>query len=423
MDPVTSACEKVFADTPGRILVGFSGGMDSTVLLTALAQNSAHRSRLVALHVDHGLLAESVGWREHCERTARHLGVEYVSERLELGHAGTVSGSLEARARDRRYRVFESHLGDSDALVLAHHLGDRDESFLLHLFQGRGVFGMPERRPLGRGVLVRPFLHLSRETLRSYAEDRELSWVEDPGNHDAAMDRNYLRSEIVPRLKARFEGLSRRIDRVVRHTAATERALVEALELDRHPLPMSVLNGLSRPAAVSVIRHWLIRQQAVTGIGDAAIVELLRQLDADNDRQPALETTAGTLRRYRRQLYLVPAPPELETSYELAVPGTLNLPHGTLSAQAGNAGPALTVRFLEDCPPGLSLRVNGHEQKVREVLRAAAVPPWERPAVPLVFDREGLLAVAGLAVRDGSGGVIFRWMPDPEISAREPSRL
>jgi tRNA(Ile)-lysidine synthase len=272
-------------------------------------------------------------------------------------------------------------------------------------------------------VLLRPFLQLSRATLQTYALDRGLSWIEDPGNQDPAMDRNFLRAEIVPRLEARFEGLSRRIDRVVGNAAATERALVEALELDRHPLPMSVLNGLSRPAAVSVIRHWLIRQQAVAGIGDAAIVELLHQLDADNDRQPALETTAGTLRRFRRHLYLVPSPPALEASYPLSVPGELTLPHGTLTVDGQWGDTELTVRFLGSSPPGIPLRVDGHDRRVREVLRAAGIPPWDRPLLPLVFDGEGLLAVAGIAVRDGTGEAVFRWVPVADISLGESSRL
>lgn len=409
MDLVSSACENVFdeLDPGGRLLVGFSGGMDSTVLLHALAARSGtDRSRLVAVHVDHGLDPSSGSWRGHCERVAGSMGVAFRAATLSV----KPGGSLEARARAARYDAFAELLEQGDELALAHHRDDRDESVLLHLLQGRGLFGMPGRRLLGNGVLIRPLLELPRSALEAYARAHELEWLEDPANRDPAMDRNFLREKILPLLHERFANLSERLNRVIQHSADTDRALVEALGLGRHPLPLAVFNGLSRGATVSVLRHWLIAHDAVAGIRDSALHDYLCQLDAANDRQPELRTAAGVLRRYRRHLYLVGMAPDVALAYPLAVPGALDLPHGRLVISSNDDeglliepdGP-LTVRFLKDLDPGVALHVRGHDRRVRECLREAGVPPWSRDTHPLVEDNRGLVAVAGVAARDLSG--------------------
>ena len=50
-----------------RYVIAFSGGLDSTVLLHALAiTRREHGKRLLAVHVDHGLHADSADWAGHC---------------------------------------------------------------------------------------------------------------------------------------------------------------------------------------------------------------------------------------------------------------------------------------------------------------------------------------------------------------------
>jgi tRNA(Ile)-lysidine synthase len=419
MDLVSSACESVFEqlDPAGHVYVGFSGGMDSTVLLHALADRAgSRRARLIAVHVDHGLDPLSRTWRRHCEAMAQALDVPITAAVLDI----RPGGNLEARARAARYQTFGELLAPGDVLALAHHAADRDESLLLHLLQGRGLFGMPARRPLGRGTLIRPLLALPRSTLEAYARARALEWLEDPANADPAMDRNFLRQSVLPLLHARFPGLHERLNRVVRHTADTEEALVESLGLDRHPLPLSVFNGLSSGAKLSVLRRWLIVHEAVAGIGDSALIDYLCQLDAANDRQPELFTAAGVLRRYRRHLYLVGPEPELAASYPLPMPGVVTLPHGRLTLSEAGQGLAieptgpLSVCFLKGRDRGATLRSQGHERRIRDCLREAGVPPWRRDSHPLVEDGAGIVAIADVAARDplesaSDGGERGQW--------------
>ncbi|MGB6451641.1 MAG: ATP-binding protein, partial [Steroidobacteraceae bacterium] len=87
------------------VCVAFSGGLDSTALLTALAMLGGTRRhpRLRAAHVDHGLNPNSAAWAEHCRVVAGRLGVPLAVLRVKVDRPP--GASLEAAAREARYRA------------------------------------------------------------------------------------------------------------------------------------------------------------------------------------------------------------------------------------------------------------------------------------------------------------------------------
>jgi tRNA(Ile)-lysidine synthase len=382
--------------------------MDSLVLLHAIA-HSARRAgalnRVLAIHVDHGLDPDSSRWADQCRSQAESLAVE-----IELQVLAVQPGSnLEARARAGRYQVFESLLGAGDLLLLAHHAGDQLESRLLHLLQGRGLYGMPSERALGAGRLMRPLLGLPRQALAAYARLHDLVWLEDPSNADESLDRNFLRQSLLPLLTSRFPSLAKRIDKVGRNLEDMLAAMDELAGLERRPLPLSVFDGLSQPARLALLRRWLSRHAQSGGASRAALEEFLRQLDAGNDRQPSLALPGARLIRYRRALHLAPEAVQLEPSYPMEVPGVLRLPHGELvvvevaddvaAEERVRLVPPVVVRFATD---GLKILSGGHERAVRDLMREAGIPPWQRTSLPLLADTRGVALVPGVAVRDAA---------------------
>ena len=410
MDRVSNACDELFErnthlTATGRLFVAFSGGMDSIVLLHAVAQ-SADRAgalaRVRAVHIDHGLNPASSRWADQCRAQAASLAVGIEVHALEV----KPGSNLEARARTARYQVFESLLAPGDVLLLAHHGGDQLESLLLHLFQGRGLYGMPQERRLGAGRLLRPLLELPRDALAGYARRHDLSWIEDPSNADESLDRNFLRQSLLPMLGRRFPALPGRIDQVADNQRDMLAALDELAGLDRQPLPLSLFDGLSQPARLALLRRWLTRHAGSGGISRVALREFLRQLESGNDRQPSLALPEHRLVRYRRALHLVPEAANLEPSYPVQLPGVLQLPHGRLifeeeavAAERVRLVPPVVVRFATD---GARIRSGGHERAVRDLMREAGIPPWQRESLPLVTDAAGVALIPGVAARDDS---------------------
>ena len=101
---------------PSRLLVAFSGGLDSTVLLYALHELRERLPPLAAIHVNHGLHPEAANWARHCESVCRTLGLPFELAEIHVGGRGE---SVEAAARDARYQAFRDILGAGDGVLTA----------------------------------------------------------------------------------------------------------------------------------------------------------------------------------------------------------------------------------------------------------------------------------------------------------------
>ena len=195
-----------------KIFVAFSGGLDSTALLflcnKALKQKKIRN--LKAIHINHNLSENSDNWEQHCESFCKSNNIEFKSFIIEVTKNRS---SIESQARQERYKIFESLLDENDQILLAHHRDDVFETILLRLFRGTGVDGLSglnEKRSLGKGEIIRPFLNLSKSDLKIYIEENNLPYVEDDTNSNNDFDRNFLRNEIIPSLDRRWSKLSER---------------------------------------------------------------------------------------------------------------------------------------------------------------------------------------------------------------------
>jgi tRNA(Ile)-lysidine synthase len=420
---ITDAVSRTLHGTTGRLFVGYSGGLDSAVLLHAVTA-SAGAPRVVAVHVNHGLQTQADVWQARCGALARALGVAFIGRRV----AVAPSGSREAAARTARYAVFGELLEAPDAcLLLAHHRDDQAETVLLRLLQGRGLYGMPAARRLGAGRLLRPLLGVPRSALRAYADRHGLAWVEDPSNLDLTLDRNFLRQQVLPALRERFAGVDTALLAAMHERVAEDALLLKTpgLRFDARSLALAPLLTETPAVQSTWLRLWLT-EQGYPLPTQRAVRAFLRQLGAALDRQPTLALQGGELRRFAGRLWLVEPAPALAPSYPLPRAGRLCMPHGQLvvGAATGHSGFApsgdLVVRFRRG---GERLRSGGRQRTLKQLLQAHGVPPWLRGCYPLVFDAAGLAAVPGIAVRDADPGVsaercAVRWLPSAATACR-----
>lgn len=251
------------------LCVALSGGVDSTVLLAALAMRKSVRLKLRAIHINHGLHPDARRWAAQCRALAKHLRVPLAVVPVKVNR--TRGTSLEAEARRARYEVFARELRDGEVLLTAHHEDDQLETVLLQLLRGAGLAGMaamPEVTRFARGWLARPMLPVSRSALESWARGRKLGWVEDDTNVDERFDRNYLRRQVLPLLRARWSGAGRAVSRSARHAAEAQR-LLNALALadveraaEGEALSVKALRALSADRRRNALRFWIARQGA-----------------------------------------------------------------------------------------------------------------------------------------------------------------
>ncbi|KLD74514.1 tRNA(Ile)-lysidine synthetase, partial [Xanthomonas hyacinthi DSM 19077] len=191
---------------PAAVLVGLSGGLDSSVLLHALAQQPQYRrAGLRALHVHHGLHADADAWADHCAAFCAALAIPLQVRRVQVPRDG--GHGLEAAARQARRTAFAQALAAGEWLALAQHRDDQAETFLLRALRASGADGLAAMQPLrdfAHGMLWRPLLALPRSDLHAYAQRHALRWIEDPSNADPGFDRNFLRLQLLPLLRQRW---------------------------------------------------------------------------------------------------------------------------------------------------------------------------------------------------------------------------
>jgi tRNA(Ile)-lysidine synthase len=407
--------QQLLPDFPAaRVCVAFSGGLDSTALLAALAQLRAPTLTLRALHVDHGINPRSRAWSRHCARVAAALGVPLTVRRARI--ARVPGESLEALARAARYRILARSLAPGEALLSAHHQDDQLETVLLQLLRGAGVAGlaaMPVSAAFGPGVLLRPLLHVGRAQLAHWAQRQRLEWVEDDSNAELHFDRNYLRAQVLPALRARWPAAARNVARSARHAAEALELLAAQGAADAGrasvgaALSARVLRTLAPARRHNALRHWIARH-GYRAPPESRLQELAGALlRARADAHPSVAWDGVRVQRSGDLLALSSAsattPPRVQVwdwraqrRCPLADSASLELrpdAHGPLDL---DRLPGLLNIATRRGGEALRPRLGGPRRTLKRLLQETRLPPRERAQLPLLFDGPRLLAVADL---------------------------
>ncbi|MCG2633773.1 MAG: tRNA lysidine(34) synthetase TilS [Gammaproteobacteria bacterium] len=413
--------EGLIKPAPNRIRVAYSGGMDSHVLLHALA-HSCWRDQLSAVHINHGLQPESAEWSRHCEEVCRMLGVAFVSHSVRV--KPEPGQSLESCAREARYGALAGTMQPGDLLCFAHHRDDQSETALMRLLRGsgvRGLAGMPARRVFGVGQLCRPLLRLPRSDLAGYAHHHGLAWLEDPSNRNIRFERNFLRHEILPRLSERRGGVAAAIARSAEHLAEAElllermaaSALASAPGATVEQIPLALLLSLDRPEQSNLLRYCLVKLGAPLP-GSARLKSFLTALaDHRHDRATSMEWSGWSIRLYGGTAYLLPDRTECSAAEyawngaaERHLPGVGRI---SLVQQTGGGGGVLDARRLQLPSDHLQIRyrrggerilLGGMHRPLKKLMQEWRIPPWVRSRTPLLYLDQKLVAVVGHCVSD-----------------------
>lgn len=397
-----------FGTGDAALVIGLSGGLDSVVLLHALATLPEVRARgLRAMHVHHGLHADADAWSRHCEAICEVLDVPLRSVRIEVPRDS--GEGLEASARHARHAAFATELGEGEVLVLAHHRDDQAETFLLRALRGSGVDGlgaMRAWRSFGRGWLWRPLLAHSRAQLLAYAEANDLRWVEDPSNSDTRFDRNFLRRQVFPLLRERWpradEALaqSSELSAQAADLLADEdaRCLAQLRTADVQVITRGALQALPAPRRARVLRRW-INELGLVPLPAEGIAHVEAEvLPARDDADPRFRWAEAEIRAWRDLVHAgrtrTPLQSDLNSEWDGTAP--LSLPDGSLLQllQAGGFDAPVRVHARQG-GERIVLPGRDHSHALKHVLQDLGVPPWVRERLPLLSSNDGELLAAG----------------------------
>lgn len=415
---------------PGAaVCVGFSGGVDSVVLLDRLATEGGRH--LSAVHVHHGLSPNADAWAQFCARFCSKRGIPFAIEKVSVDHRSLLG--VEGAARLARYAVYAKR--SEPFVALAHHLDDQAETVLLQLLRGTGIKGvaaMPALRALpGSKVrLFRPLLEFPRAMLLEHARSRGLEWIEDESNASVAFDRNYLRHEVAPLLDARFPGWREALARFSRHAAAADALLDEVAQQDGSPDIASQSMFIHRPMdndrRANVLRSFLARNY-VPMPSDAKLAEMARQVyDARDDAEVRIDHAGISLVRHRNRVYIETLPQDPE-AWRVAWHCEQDVDLGGARGRVrfdSVVGQGLDASLAREGEWHFGPRAGGERirlatdrptRTLKNLLQEEGMPVWQRQNLPLLFQGENLAWVPGVGIaveyacKDATQGFLPSW--------------
>ncbi|EOB3602374.1 TPA: tRNA lysidine(34) synthetase TilS [Vibrio vulnificus] len=401
-----------------RLVVAFSGGVDSRVLLE-LAHRYAQEHLLpcCAVHVHHGLSHNADQWVQSCAAWCQEKNIPLTVERVQLDL--TQGNSIEEEARNARYQALRAHINADDLLLTGQHADDQVETFLLALKRGsgpKGLSSMAQQMPFSQGRLIRPLLDVRRQEIERCAHAIGLHWVEDESNQDTRYDRNFLRQQILPALSERWPSFAASVQRSATLCAEQE-ALLDELLLpvfeqlfgEDQSLAITLLSQQSELARFKLLRMWLAKLGHPMPTRHQLSLIWQQVALSQADANPILQLSQGQVRRFNQRLYLVADNQDLSAWHAqitlntpLALPDGLGTIELTLSRGFGQIAlpeqsEALWISFN---PEGLSAHPaeRGHSRKLKKLFQEYQVPSWLRRRTPILMYHQQVVAVAGLFV-------------------------
>ena len=432
----------------GGVAVALSGGPDSVLLLSFLKRYATmQKIRLGAVHVHHGLRGvEADRDEEFCRRLCAEWEIPLQVFHVDVpAYRGSEAGhglSMEEAARRLRYTCFSELLLPQSGyacVATGHNATDNLETLLFRLLRGSGLRGMCGIPPVREGY-VRPLLRLARREILAALREAGLSYVTDSSNLDPeAAARNYLRSEILPRLDRLQQNPEAAATRLALHLRAEESAAEERASVffkthfRADPVPGAGTGTLARSALAAlpeaVARRVL--EKLYRNAGGQIMPEtvhydaLLRALPG---RRPGEFCFPGGYIACLRNdcIGFYAERPENPSEYTIELhPGSNRLGPGrgsvilsehalpefeactsniyNLSIQERADSAKIKGRLIaRSRRAGDAYRRGGMTRRVRRMMTDAHTPHGVRAVLPVICDETGILCVPGFGVRDGA---------------------
>ncbi len=426
-----TVAELVESHSIENIYICLSGGMDSVCLLEILsAIHPLNSASLNIIHVNHNLSSHGCDAEKFCKTLAIKKNIPLIVFRAPP--ESTPEKSIEEWARNFRYESISRFIRKSSLVLTAHHARDQTETLIHHIIRGSGPYGlsgMPRLRKIGEGWLFRPLLDVSKEKIQNFCEINNLRWLEDPANQEPRFLRNKIRKLIIPKLEdtgAQFEVNLKKMAEIQRTLASyiddlTEKKIIARLN-DRKNIPLSLLTDIDDKMKIFVLQS-VLRRFGVYKIGRKKLEEILRQIvEAKRMKLPSIDVDDRVIKIHKGSLFVLKKFIYYEKKPEQQLWNSTDMVDfswGTLrySGHGLNSDIKKTREFLiKFRKEGEKINLEGRRRKkLKKLFQELAIPPWERPLIPIIYESGELVALGGVSVKgqenkyDYLKNIIFDW--------------
>lgn len=420
---------------PTEMVCALSGGADSVCLLLAMKQFSIKNGiALHAFHVHHGIRGEAADLDlSFCQRLCNEYDISLVVARANVpAYAKEHHMSLESAAREVRYQCFAEHLRNrpqGTKIFLAHNATDQAETILFRMARGTGLLGLGGIAPM-RNAFLRPFLHISAESIRSYLENNGVAYCLDETNCSLAYTRNRIRHKLLPELEAVHNGATIHIASMADSLREDEAFITEAALHLLDTTPEYTLRNTLRTAHPALAKRVIrILHQRVLRSQDAISASLLEEVyhGICSEANYQVFTLPGDVRAYADRGYFYCQHKDSSLvleSYHLDLGlhiddergcafllssrevdlQTISLPnvYNSVTHQTFASDTIMGSLYIRAKMPGDAYLFAGCTHKVNTLFTDAKLAKIERLKTPILCDNTGIVWVPHFAVRDSS---------------------
>lgn len=415
------------------ILVGFSGGADSRVLLDLLVSYAKGTgANIYAAHVNHGIRGKEADRdEEFCRSVAEGYNIKFFCLHADVPRIARESGkSIELAAREVRYAYFEKVMRENNIplLAVAHNANDNLETVLFNLTRGTalsGLSGIPPIRECASGLVIRPILSMTREDIIEYTKEHSLDFVTDSTNTDTLYARNRIRSEVIPALKV----INPNAEKNAVETTALLRRDAEYLSsltdnfllanLRDGALPLFAINEVSEAISSRAVMKMYasFSERMLEGVHVRDVLELCRRA-APHSRlslpagiyavieNGALVFTKDDAKTEKKDFFIEVKEghnPISQTNSEIVIGKThnqINIYKKSIQFYIDSAK-ILGSLVLRERREGDKILVGRMHKSVKKLMCDKKIPLDERHRLPVICDDRGIVAIPFVGVRDG----------------------
>lgn len=377
-----------------KIIIAYSGGLDSTALLHLLASNPTLKTKLLAVHINHGINHDSDTWQLHCEQQCKELDVQYFSKKI------TLNDHSENSSRNARYEVFNQILDSKSVLVTAHHQSDQAETILFRLFRGTGLSGIQGIRQIRddvRGKIIRPLLGCSKLELREYCVENNLRWIEDPSNAENNYSRNFIRNKVIPKISSHWPQFEKNLVKTASNLGRSEQLLMH-LMLKQNPdknIDLDWLRSFPKELRSTYLYHWLSdkQQSPPSDLSLQNIVDTF--IDCQSDANPKFETKQFQIRKWQNKLYCLKAPQILANTSSFSWDDSevfVSQNKVITLRNEKSSGASFVIKFNQK---GEKLKPTSktNTRTAKNLFQEHAIPPWIRKHIPYIYHNNKLVSL------------------------------
>ena len=392
-----------------NFLLAISGGSDSLFLLKMVHELSSEYNYYIrAIHVNHNFSPNSGDMENYCVNACKEYDVELVIKNLNCN----TKSNIEDHLRNQRYREIFTAMNDNEALILGHHFDDQIETFFYRLFRGsspNGLSCMKEISERESRKICRPLLSFSKKSIEKYVMEKRIQFIHDLTNNDTSFDRNYIRKNIIPTVKARWSGFSK----VMKHNIMLQNSYKNIANdyckvifdhvVSNKQVDINLLKSYPKYLHGIFLRYFM-SQTINYELSKNELSSILKLFYSDNNDYPKLILKNNlSIIRYNNFFYII----------EDKIKNNLSEQLWDLNEDISFGDFRLTINELKDkgiydclCKkaPIILRNVKGKErmmlnkhnhQKLKKIFQAKNIPVWERQRFILLFSQNELLVACG----------------------------